>query len=229
MENFDSLFWENRGVFEEQILFFVKDAFIKDDILSNLYLKIKKSEKRLEYKSKKEFISYCRFAAKTLSIDYIKKEKMKFSLSSSFENPDDSDDSSGVEDYLLSIGKDNYALYEDFEIIEEKNEVLKSINEVISRLPKKQQDVLRYRYFYNYTNLEISETTGGNINVIGAYATYGRINVFREIRHDKKLNRMFCEFFNDPSIIEATADKIRKQKYQINIDKKPKYRVDNSA
>ena len=152
------------GRHQKQLLNFIYsktyDWNLADDLLQDTFIKIINTVKKGKYKEEGKFISWALRIANNLIMDYYRKEKRN-------------------QEY--AAGDLLYKLFEDFEpsienkIISDQGKI--DVVKYLDQLPVDQQEVIKLRFFNEYSFKEIAEETEVSINTALGRMRYAVINI----------------------------------------------------
>ena len=160
--SFELLLTRHRNRVFAFIMSKVKNRDISDDIFQDTFIKVINSLKKGKYNEEGKFLPWMMRIAHNLVIDYFRKEsKMrKVRSNSEFDIFDILDDGSKNQQEML-IQKQ---VYNDLSIL-------------IDKLPKDQKEVLRMRYFEDFSFKKIADLNNISINTALGRMRYALINI----------------------------------------------------
>ena len=148
----------------------VRDQSLAEDIFQETFFKVIKTLKKgKHYNEQGKFLPWVMRIAYNLSMDYFRKVKKQKLVRSR-------DDFN-----IFDVIKDNAVSIED-EIIQKK--ILSDVKEIINKLPKDQQRVLRMRYYFNMSFNEIANDCDISINTALGRMRYALINLRKIIKKE---------------------------------------------
>ena len=157
------------------IFFIVKDRYIAEDILQEVFIKAIDKIKSGKYNESGKFGPWIGRIAHNMAIDYFRKQKRSPELLT--------EDGSNI---FCDMNFKEESI-EDIKIMEDNNAALKSL---INKLPEAQRTVLTMRHFCDMSFQEISEETGVSINTALGRMRYALLNLRKmleesEVVYDK--------------------------------------------
>lgn len=152
------------------IYFIVKDKFLAEDIMQDVYMKVIRHIKNGKYNEQGKFLPWILRIANNLAIDNYRRNKRYPEIT--FE------DGTSLEDVFSSTEMS----YEDQQI---RKEMKHRLRNMISRLPFNQRQVLIMRHFIGMSFQEIAEKTGVSINTALGRMRYALINLRKEMEQNK--------------------------------------------
>jgi RNA polymerase sigma-70 factor (ECF subfamily) len=144
------------------IFFIVKDRYIAEDILQEVFIKAIDKIKSGKYNESGKFGPWIGRIAHNMAIDYFRKQKRSPELLT--------EDGSNI---FCDMNFKEESI-EDIKIMEDNNAALKSL---INKLPEAQRTVLTMRHFCDMSFQEISEETGVSINTALGRMRYALLNL----------------------------------------------------
>ena len=148
----------------------VRDQSLAEDIFQETFFKVIKTLKKgKHYNEQGKFLPWVMRIAYNLSMDYFRKVKKQKLVRSR-------DDFN-----IFDVIKGNSVSIED-EIIQKK--ILSDVKEIINKLPKDQQRVLRMRYYFNMSFNEIANDCDISINTALGRMRYALINLRKIIKKE---------------------------------------------
>ena len=152
------------------IYFIVKDKYIAEDLLQDVFIKTIKTIKCGKYNEQGKFLSWIIRVAHNQAIDHFRKEK---------RNPR----------ITLQDGSDVFNCLKFSEDFTEPNNLTKKtvqyIKKIIYELPEKQREVLVMRHYMQMSFQEIAESTKVSINTALGRMRYALISLRKKIKTKK--------------------------------------------
>tara|TARA_Y100000780_G_C13623161_1_gene393385 strand:+ start:430 stop:1011 length:582 start_codon:yes stop_codon:yes gene_type:complete len=152
------------------IYFIVKDKYIAEDLLQDVFIKTIKTIKCGKYNEQGKFLSWIVRVAHNQAIDHFRKEK---------RNPR----------ITLQDGSDVFNCLKFSEDFTEPNNLTKKtvqyIKKIIYELPEKQREVLVMRHYMQMSFQEIAESTKVSINTALGRMRYALISLRKKIKIKK--------------------------------------------
>ena len=152
------------------IYFIVKDKYIAEDLLQDVFIKTIKTIKCGKYNEQGKFLSWIVRVAHNQAIDHFRKEK---------RNPR----------ITLQDGSDVFNCLKFSEDFTEPNNLTKKtvqyIKKIIYELPEKQREVLVMRHYMQMSFQEIAESTKVSINTALGRMIYALISLRKKIKTKK--------------------------------------------
>ena len=152
------------------IYFIVKDKYIAEDLLQDVFIKTIKTIKCGKYNEQGKFLPWIVRVAHNQAIDHFRKEK---------RNPR----------ITLQDGSDVFNCLKFSEDFTEPNNLTKKtvqyIKKIIYELPEKQREVLVMRHYMQMSFQEIAESTKVSINTALGRMRYALISLRKKIKTKK--------------------------------------------
>ena len=152
------------------IYFIVKDKYIAEDLLQDVFIKTIKTIKCGKYNEQGKFLPWILRVAHNQAIDHFRKEK---------RNPR----------ITLKDGSDVFNCLKFSEDFTESNNLTKEtvqyIKKIIHELPEKQREVLVMRHYMQMNFQEIAESTKVSINTALGRMRYALIRLRKKIKTKK--------------------------------------------
>lgn len=144
----------------------VKDRDVSEDIFQDTYIKVIKSLRKGTYNEEGKFLPWVMRIAHNLIVDYFRKQKKlpKLSVNSDFD--------------IFSIISDD-SLHMEERLV--KSQIDIEVQELVTRLPIDQKEVIEMRMYRDMSFKEISENTGVSINTALGRMRYALQNIRKEI------------------------------------------------
>jgi RNA polymerase sigma-70 factor (ECF subfamily) len=144
----------------------VKDRDVTEDIFQDTYIKVIKSLRKGTYNEEGKFLPWVMRIAHNLIVDYFRKQNKIPTLS----NSSDFD--------IFSVISDE-SLHMEERLV--KSQIELEVQELVTRLPKDQKEVVEMRMYKDMSFKEISENTGVSINTALGRMRYALQNIRKEI------------------------------------------------
>lgn len=163
---FDVLLNRHKSRVFTYILLIVRNRDLADDIFQEAFMKVIMTIKQGRYTEAGKFYAFVTRIAHNLIIDHYRRERNENTVSNEefgevdlFNNLKLCDDN--VEDTLV------------------RNQVFDDVNKLMRHLPENQQEVVRLRYYEDYSFKEIADMTGVSINTALGRMRYAVLNMRR--------------------------------------------------
>ena len=165
-EAFETLVNRHKSKIFTKIYLIVKDRYIAEDILQEVFIKVINTIKRGKYNEEGKFLPWVSRIAHNLAIDHFRKEKRCPTIvlengENLFNNMDFAEDS-----------------YESKQIRKETHIILR---DMIQELPDTQKEVLIMRHYMKMSFQEIAESTDVSINTALGRMRYALINLKKKM------------------------------------------------
>ena len=165
-EAFETLVNRHKSKIFTKIYLIVKDRYIAEDILQEVFIKVINTIKRGKYNEEGKFLPWVSRIAHNLAIDHFRKEKRCPTIvlengENLFNNMDFAEDS-----------------YESKQIRKEMHIILR---DMIQELPDTQKEVLIMRHYMKMSFQEIAESTDVSINTALGRMRYALINLKKKM------------------------------------------------
>ncbi len=159
---FDALIDRHQERIYNAILFMVKDSYLAEDLIQDIFIKIINNLKQNKYNDEGKFLPWALRIAHNFCVDHFRKVKRTPTIKTS----DDQD--------LFEIIKhsDHPADYKMTRIQTHKN-----IQELVDLLPEEQREIIVLRHYANLSFKEIAQMTNCSINTALGRMRYGLINL----------------------------------------------------
>ena len=155
-----------------QIMMFVKDRSLADDIFQDTFIKVIKTLRSGTYTDEGKFGPWVARIAYNLCVDHFRKSKRNPSIS----------------------GNDDFDIFDVIQLTDEniedkitRDETNSKVRQLIDALPEEQKQVVILRHFSEMSFKEISEITGVSINTALGRMRYALINMRKTI-DEKQIN-----------------------------------------
>lgn len=163
---FDVLLNRHKGRVFTYILMVVRNRDLAEDIFQESFMKVIMTVKQGRYTESGKFYAFVTRIAHNLIIDHYRRERNENTVSNEefgevdlFNNVKLCDDT--VEDVLV------------------RNQVLDDVTKLMRHLPENQQEVVRLRFYEDYSFKEIADMTGVSINTALGRMRYAVLNMRR--------------------------------------------------
>jgi len=174
---FDVLLNRHKGRVFTYILMVVRNRDLAEDIFQESFMKVIMTVKQGRYTESGKFYAFVTRIAHNLIIDHYRRERNENTVSNEefgevdlFNNVKLCDDT--VEDVLV------------------RNQVLDDVTKLMRHLPDNQQEVVRLRFFEDYSFKEIADLTGVSINTALGRMRYAVLNM-RRMAEDNNISLVY--------------------------------------
>jgi len=174
---FDSLLTRHKGRVFTYILMVVRNRDLAEDIFQESFMKVIMTIKQGRYTESGKFYAFVTRIAHNLIIDHYRRERNENTVSNEefgevdlFNNVKLCDDT--VEDVLV------------------RSQVLDDVTKLMRHLPDNQQEVVRLRFFEDYSFKEIADLTGVSINTALGRMRYAVLNM-RRMAEDNNISLVY--------------------------------------
>ena len=159
---FDALIDRHQQRIYNAILFMVKDSYLAEDLIQDIFIKIINNLKQNKYSDEGKFLPWALRIAHNFCVDHFRKVKRTPTIKTS----DDQD--------LFEIIKhsDHPADYKMTRAQTHRN-----IQELVDLLPEEQREIIVLRHYANLSFKEIAQMTNCSINTALGRMRYGLINL----------------------------------------------------
>jgi len=159
---FDALIDRHQQRIYNAILFMVKDSYLAEDLIQDIFIKIINNLKLNKYNDEGKFLPWALRIAHNFCVDHFRKVKRTPTIKTS----DDQD--------LFEIIKhsDHPADYKMTRAQTHRN-----IQELVDLLPEEQREIIVLRHYANLSFKEIAQMTNCSINTALGRMRYGLINL----------------------------------------------------
>jgi RNA polymerase sigma factor (sigma-70 family) len=172
-EAFAELIKRHKSKVYSTIYFIVKDRYIAEDLLQDVFIKVIHKMKGGQYNEEGKFLPWVARIAHNLAIDYFRRTKRYPTIVM--------DEGMNIFD-TLQFSEDSYETVQ----IKAENENL--IHSLIQKLPESQREVVMMRHFSDMSFQEIADATGVSINTALGRMRYALINLRKELTPPPKAN-----------------------------------------
>jgi len=163
---FDSLLTRHKNRVFTYILLVVRNRDLADDIFQETFIKVIMTIKQGRYTETGKFYAFVTRIAHNLIIDHFRRERNENTVSN---------EEFGDVDLFNNVK----LCEENIEEVLVKNQVYSDVNKLIRHLPDNQQEVIRLRYYEDYSFKEIADMTGVSINTALGRMRYAVLNMRR--------------------------------------------------
>jgi RNA polymerase sigma factor (sigma-70 family) len=169
---FDALIDRHQERIYNAILFMVKDNYLAEDLIQDIFIKIIDNLKQKKYNEEGKFLPWALRIAHNFCVDHFRKVKRTPTIKTS----DDQD--------LFEIIKhsDHPA---DYKMT--RSQTHRNIQELVDLLPEEQREIIVLRHYANLSFKEIAQMTNCSINTALGRMRYGLINL-RKMMNEKGMN-----------------------------------------
>ena len=159
---FDALIDRHQERIYNAILFMVKDSYLAEDLIQDIFIKIINNLKQNKYNDEGKFLHWALRIAHNFCVDHFRKVKRTPTIKTS----DDQD--------LFEIIKhsDHPA---DYKMT--RTQTHRNIQELVDLLPEEQREIIVLRHYANLSFKEIAQMTNCSINTALGRMRYGLINL----------------------------------------------------
>jgi RNA polymerase sigma-70 factor (ECF subfamily) len=159
---FDALIDRHQQRIYNAILFMVKDSYLAEDLIQDIFIKIINNLKQNKYSDEGKFLPWALRIAHNFCVDHFRKVKRTPTI----KTGDDQD--------LFEIIKhsDHPADYKMTRAQTHRN-----IQELVDLLPEEQREIIVLRHYANLSFKEIAQMTNCSINTALGRMRYGLINL----------------------------------------------------
>lgn len=151
------------------ILLIVKDRYLAEDLMQEVFIKAIKTLKSGKYNEEGKFLPWILRIAHNLAIDQFRKEKR----------------------YPMIVMEDGSSVFNTLEFSEEsiENKQIKQdthnlLKRLIQELPESQKEVLVMRHYMQMSFQEIADVTGVSINTALGRMRYALINLRKKLKQN---------------------------------------------
>lgn len=151
------------------ILLIVKDRYLAEDLMQEVFIKAIKTLKSGKYNEEGKFLPWILRIAHNLAIDQFRKEKR----------------------YPMIVMEDGSSVFNTLEFSEEsienkqiKQDTQNLLKQLIQELPESQKEVLVMRHYMQMSFQEIADVTGVSINTALGRMRYALINLRKKLKQN---------------------------------------------
>ncbi len=151
------------------ILLIVKDRYLAEDLMQEVFIKAIKTLKSGKYNEEGKFLPWILRIAHNLAIDQFRKEKR----------------------YPMIVMEDGSSVFNTLEFSEEsvedkqiKQDTQNLLKRLIQELPESQKEVLVMRHYMQMSFQEIADVTGVSINTALGRMRYALINLRKKLKQN---------------------------------------------
>ena len=159
---FDALIDRHQERIYNAILFMVKDSYLAEDLIQDIFIKIINNLKQNKYNDEGKFLPWALRIAHNFCVDHFRKVKRTPTIKTS----DDQD--------LFEVIKhsDHPA---DYKMT--RSQTHRNIQELVDLLPEEQREIIVLRHYANLSFKELAQMTHCSINTALGRMRYGLINL----------------------------------------------------
>jgi RNA polymerase sigma factor (sigma-70 family) len=172
-EAFAELIKRHKSKVYSTIYLIVKDRYIAEDLLQDVFIKVIHKMKGGQYNEEGKFLPWVARIAHNLAIDYFRRTKRYPTI---------------VMDEGMNIFDTIHFSEDSFETVQIKAENENLIHSLIQKLPESQREVVMMRHFSDMSFQEIADATGVSINTALGRMRYALINLRKELTPPPKAN-----------------------------------------
>ena len=159
---FDALLDRHQERIYNTILFMVKDSYLAEDLIQEIFIKIIDNLKQRKYNEEGKFLPWALRIAHNFCVDHFRKVKRTPTIKTSddqdlFEVINHSDHSA---DYKMT-----------------RKQTHQNIQQLVDLLPEEQREIIVLRHYANLSFKEIAQMTNCSINTALGRMRYGLINL----------------------------------------------------
>lgn len=166
-EAFEQLLERHKSRVFTTILLIVKDNYVAEDLLQEVFIKVIRTIKEGRYNEEGKFLPWVLRIAHNLAIDNFRKEKRYPTIVMEDGSP------------VFNTMEFAEGSFESAQIIQETHLKLK---ELINELPDAQREVLVMRHYQEMSFQDIAESTGVSINTALGRMRYALINLRKKMK-----------------------------------------------
>lgn len=163
---FDVLLSRHKSRVFSYILMIVRNRDLADDIFQEAFMKVIMTIKQGRYTETGKFYAFVTRIAHNLIIDHYRRERNENTVSN---------EAFGDVDLFNNVK----LCEENVEDALVRNQVFDDVNKLMRHLPDNQQEVVRLRYYEDYSFKEIADMTGVSINTALGRMRYAVLNMRR--------------------------------------------------
>ena len=178
-EAFAELLHRHKSRVYTSIYMIVKDHYIAEDIMQEVFIKVIKQIKSDQYNEQGKFLPWILRIAHNMAIDHFRKKKRYPVIT--FDN---GDPITNTMDFAEMPEEDRQV----------KKEMHAQVRDLIKRLPNNQKQVLIMRHYMDLSFQEIAEQSGVSINTALGRMRYALINLRKKL---KQINIAYDQIFYD--------------------------------
>jgi len=159
---FDTLIDRYQEKIYNTILFMVKDSYLAEDLIQEIFIKIIDNIKQKKYAEEGKFLPWALRISRNFCIDHFRKVKRTPTIKTS-------DDQDIFEVLKFSDHAADYKMT--------RSQTHKNIQELVDLLPEEQREIIVLRHYANLSFKEIAQMTNCSINTALGRMRYGLINL----------------------------------------------------
>jgi len=144
------------------ILFMVKDSYLAEDLIQEIFIKIIDNIKQKKYAEEGKFLPWALRISHNFCIDHFRKVKRTPTIKTS-------DDQNIFEVIKFSDHAADYKMT--------RSQTHKNIQDLVDLLPEEQREIIVLRHYANLSFKEIAQMTNCSINTALGRMRYGLINL----------------------------------------------------
>ena len=166
---FNMLFGRHKNELYSVILFYVKDTYLAEDILQDVFIRVIRSIKSGIYNEQGKFLPWALRVSYNLCLDHMRQAKRKPTfLTDDYARWAIDGDDSGAENRMIRQQSEERMKY------------------IMESLPEDQKMVITYRHFEDMSFKEIAQAMNTSVNTALGRMRYGMNNLRKLINTDKK-------------------------------------------
>jgi RNA polymerase sigma-70 factor (ECF subfamily) len=159
---FDTLIDRYQEKIYNTILFMVKDSYLAEDLIQEIFIKIIDNIKQKKYAEEGKFLPWALRISHNFCIDHFRKVKRTPTIKTS-------DDQDIFEVIKFSDHAADYKMT--------RSQTHKNIQDLVDLLPEEQREIIVLRHYANLSFKEIAQMTNCSINTALGRMRYGLINL----------------------------------------------------
>ena len=159
---FDTLIDRYQEKIYNTILFMVKDSYLAEDLIQEIFIKIIDNIKQKKYAEEGKFLPWALRISHNFCIDHFRKVKRTPTIKTS-------DDQDIFEVIKFSDHAADYKMT--------SSQTHKNIQDLVDLLPEEQREIIVLRHYANLSFKEIAQMTNCSINTALGRMRYGLINL----------------------------------------------------
>ncbi len=159
---FDTLIDRYQEKIYNTILFMVKDSYLAEDLIQEIFIKIIDNIKQKKYAEEGKFLPWALRISHNFCIDHFRKVKRTPTIKTS-------DDQDIFEVLKFSDHAADYKMT--------RSQTHKNIQELVDLLPEEQREIIVLRHYANLSFKEIAQMSNCSINTALGRMRYGLINL----------------------------------------------------
>jgi RNA polymerase sigma-70 factor (ECF subfamily) len=159
---FDALLDRHQERIYNTILFMVKDSYLAEDLIQEIFIKIIDNLKQRKYNEEGKFLPWALRIAHNFCVDHFRKVKRTPTIRTS-------DD----QDFFEVINHSDHSA--DYKMT--RKQTHQNIQQLVDLLPEEQREIIVLRHYANLSFKEIATMTNCSINTALGRMRYGLINL----------------------------------------------------